>query len=71
MRSRKTEKIIREGRYVAMVEIESLEDDHAWSPCYSLDDTMKMERVRKAMKDGDLKAAAREAKVFELVPVGG
>ena len=69
MSTRKIVKLLHDGAYVAKVEVELIEDDHEWSPSYSLADALKLERVQKALKDGDIEAAAREAKVFELTPV--
>ncbi len=38
-------------------------------PYLSLSDALKLERVEDALKAGDLIAASREAKVFELLPI--
>jgi hypothetical protein len=54
---------------VAEVTVESIPDDGAWGPYLSLDDAMKLERVEKALRSGDLKAASRDAKVYEMKPV--
>ena len=34
-----------------------------------LEDVLKLERVEKALGDGDLRAASKEAKVYEMKPV--
>lgn len=34
-----------------------------------MDDALKLERVQAALERGEIAAAAREAKVFELLPV--
>jgi predicted transcriptional regulator len=64
-------KHIHEGRYVADVEVDLIYDDLPWSPTITPADIEKLERVRLALRDGDLKAAAREARVFELMPLAG
>jgi hypothetical protein len=61
--------MIREGDYVAEVIIEFIEDETGWSPYVSEDDVLKLDRVRLALRRGDIAAAAREAKVFALKPV--
>ena len=62
-------RLVRAGKFVAEVTIESLPDDDAWGPYVSLADALKLERVEVALKAGDLKAAAREARVYEMTPV--
>jgi len=66
--SRKT-KLIHEGRYAAEVPVELIEDDSSWSPYLSIEDAAKLDTVRKALRDGDVAAAAKYGLVFELVPV--
>jgi hypothetical protein len=51
------------------VDIELEYDEESWSPTMSLDDALKLERVRLALRSGDHAAAAREARVFELKAV--
>ncbi len=67
--NRMVKRLVHVGKYVAEVEVESLPDDEAWGPYLSLDDALKLERIEKALKAGDLKAAGAEARVFELKPV--
>jgi len=51
------------------VEIELLEEDHEWAPYLSMADAKKLDEVRLALREGDLKAAARLGRVYELKPV--
>jgi hypothetical protein len=37
--------------------------------CCSLDDAVKLDEARLALRRGDLAAAARPGRVYELVPV--
>jgi hypothetical protein len=67
--SRMVKRLVHVGKYVAEVEVENIPDDDAWGPYLSLDDALKLERVEKALKAGDLKAAGNEARVYELTPV--
>lgn len=64
-------KHIHEGNYVADVEVDLIYDDLPWSPTLTPADVEKLERVRLALRHGDLAAAARDAKVFKLMPLAG
>ena len=65
----KTDKLIHVGNYVAEVSVELIYDDNTWSPSLSHEDALKIDRVRDALEMGDLQAASKEAKVFELKAV--
>ncbi len=69
MNTKRRVKHIHEGRYVAEVDVELLEDETDWSPTLSLDDACKLDDVREALHRGDITAASRLARVFELRPV--
>ena len=69
MKKRASTKFVHEGRYAAEVAIELIEDDHEWAPYISLDDAKKLDLVRTALRNGDLAAAAKHARVYELKPV--
>ena len=69
MTTRKRTKIVREGKYIAEVDVEFLEDETGWSPYLSLDDAYKLDDVREALRRGDITAASRSARVFSLTPV--
>jgi hypothetical protein len=66
--ARKT-KFIHEGRYAAEVPVELIEDDSGWSRYLSIEDATKLDSVRDALRHGDIAAAAKYGRVFELVPV--
>ena len=68
--TRNTVKLIRQGRYAAEIPVELIEDDTGWSPYLSIEDAAKLDAVRKALRRGDIAAAAEHGPVFELVPVG-
>jgi hypothetical protein len=61
--------LMREGKYAAEVAIELIESDESWSPTMSIDDARKLETVRLALRRGDIAAAAKHGRVFELTPV--
>ena len=69
MRKRHHTKFLHEGQYVAQVDIELFDTDQGWSPYLSLDDAQKLDDVREALREGDVKAASRLATVYALTPV--
>jgi hypothetical protein len=62
-------KFIHEGQYVAKVTVNLIEDDTHWSPYLSVEDTSKLDKVRSALKHGNIQAASKLARVFILQPV--
>ena len=64
----RTTRLIEVGSYAARVEIDLEYDDTGWSPYVSHADALKIERVRRALKAGDIATAKTEAEVFELTP---
>lgn len=69
MTARKRIKYIHEGRYVAEVDVDLLEDDAGWSPYLTVEDACRLDDVRDALRRGDLSAAAALARVYKLEPV--
>jgi hypothetical protein len=67
--TRRSTQLVHEGNYMAEVSIELIEDETGWSPHVSEEDVSKLDRVRLALRRGDIAAASREAKVFELTPI--
>jgi hypothetical protein len=66
---RQTLEYIHEGKYAAEVPVELIEDEGGWSPYLSLEDARKIEKVRLALRQGDVAGAAKLGRVFELLPV--
>ncbi len=62
-------KYVHEGKYVAEVDVELLENETEWSPYLSVADAYKLDDVREALRSGDIVAAAKLARVFSLQPV--
>jgi len=69
MSMRRRVKFVHEGKYVAEVDVELLEDETDWSPYLSVEDAYKLDDVRDALKRGDIAAATKLARVFSLQPV--
>jgi hypothetical protein len=67
--TRQTLELVREGKYAAEVAIELIEEEGGWSPYLSIEDARKLEAVRSALRKGDIAAAAKYGRVFELTPV--
>lgn len=62
-------KYVHEGHYVAEVQVQLIDSEGSWTPQMSLDEAYKLDDVRAALKEGDLQAAARYGKVYELRPI--
>ncbi len=69
MAQRVKTKYVHGGKYVAEVEVALIEDNTQWSPYLSVDDAYKLDDVRDALREGDLDAAARYGRIYEMRPV--
>ena len=69
MSTRRYTKLVHEGDYVAEVDVDLLYSEEGWSPYLSLDDAYKLDDVREALRQGDVKSAAMLARVYTLTPV--
>ena len=69
MTKKRVTKLIHEGGYAAEVDIYFITTDDEWSPYLSLEDAYKLDDVRQALRQGDLKSAAKQARVFKLTPI--
>jgi hypothetical protein len=69
MKKQKRTKLVREGRYLAEVDVELLVTDDEWSPYLSVEDAHKLDDVREALTKGDTTTAARYGRVFSLTPI--
>jgi hypothetical protein len=66
MTTRKHTKLVHEGNYVAEVDIDIIDTNDGWSPYVSLDDALKLDDVREALKKADIASASRNSRVYEL-----
>lgn len=62
-------KLVREGQYAAEVDVEMIQDGGSWGPYLPLAEARKLDEVCAALKRGDLKGAAKYARVYSLTPV--
>jgi hypothetical protein len=69
MTKRKHTKLLHEGDYIAEVEIELIDSEEGWSPYLSLDDVQKLDEIRLALRETDLKKASKYASVYYLKPI--
>lgn len=69
MSAKHRKKLVHEGKYAAEVEVELIDDEGGWSPYLSVADAQKLDDVRDALRRGDIKSAARLARVFSLTPI--
>jgi hypothetical protein len=69
MSERRAHELVREGKYLAEVEVTLIEEEHEWAPYISLEDAKKLDAVRLALRNGDIAAASKLARVYELKPV--
>ena len=69
MRKRRHVKLVREGRFVAEVDVNLIESESNWAPFLSLEDAYKLDDVREALRRDDVAAAARLSRVYTLKPL--
>jgi hypothetical protein len=69
MRPRQQIKLVREGEYLAEVEVELIDTGEGWSPYLSREDAQRLDDVREALRRGDITAAGKHSRVFRLTPV--
>jgi len=63
---RKQTKFLHEGNYVAQVEIELIDSNNSWSPTMTLETAYLLDDIRLALRQDDIKTAAKYATVFEM-----
>jgi hypothetical protein len=69
MNTRHHTKLLHEGDYAAEVEVELTDTDGEWGPYLSLEDALRLDSVREALRSGDIEKAQSLGRVFRLVPV--
>jgi len=61
--------LIQEGKYVAEVDVDLIENEEGWSPYISVSDAYKLDDIRDALQKGDIKKASQFGRIFSLTPV--
>ena len=70
MNAKSTKRLVREGDFVAEVDVALVEAQDGWTPYLSLEDAYKLDDVRDALRAGDITRASRLAsRVYRLMPV--
>ena len=73
MIARTTKRLVREGGWVAEVQVRLIADadkQEGWAPYVSLEDAYKLDDVREALREGDIELASKlAANVYRLTPV--
>ena len=70
MSTTESKRLVREGDFVAEVDVELLEEPGGWAPYLSLQDANKLDAVREALRSGDLQRASKlAAQVYRLTPL--
>ena len=70
MSTRPSKRLVREGDFVAEVDVDLIESEGGWASYVSLEDAYRLDDVREALRSGDLRRASRLAtRVYGLTPV--
>ena len=70
MNAKSTKRLVREGEFVAEVDVHLVEAQGGWTPYLSLEDAYKLDDVRDALRAGDVKRASQLAsRLYRLTPV--
>ena len=70
MSTKATTRLVREGDFVAEVDVHLIEAEGGWAPYLSLDDAYRLDDVRLALQSGDIRRASQLAsRVYRLMPV--
>ncbi|MBO0902390.1 hypothetical protein [Jiella sonneratiae] len=59
--------LIHEGDLAAEVLVQLEDSAGEWSPAISLQDMRKLDRVRLALRTGDIATASKDARLFRLI----
>ena len=68
MRKRQ-KRLVHQGEFAAEVEVQLIESEDAWAPYLTLEDAAKLDRVRQALRGGDVAEAMKLARVYRLTPI--
>jgi len=62
-------KLVHVDEYVAEVDVELIYPDDDWTPYLSVNDAMKLDDVREALRQKDFATATKLARVYKLSPL--
>ncbi len=62
-------KYTHEGRYVAEIDVELIDTEGGWAPYLPIEEALKLDNVREALRSGDLKNAAKTARLYKMQPL--
>lgn len=69
MNSRRKIKYVHEGKYVAEVDVDVIDDHTSWSPYLSVADANRLDAVKAALHRGDIKTASSLSRIYTLQPI--
>ncbi len=69
MTKKQISKLVHVDEYVAEVDVELIYTDDDWSPYLSVNDAMKLDDVREALRQKDFTTATKLARVYKLSPL--
>jgi hypothetical protein len=69
MNTKTQTKLIRQGNYIAEIDITLTYTDSDWSPYLSLQEAQKLDHLRQALQQDDLQAAGQLARIYQLTPI--
>lgn len=68
MTTRRTSRLIRDD-YLAEVDVDLLYTDDEWSPYLSVEDAVRLDEVREALRRRDIETAAKIGRVHRIVAI--
>jgi len=66
MKQKHRTKLVHEGKYVAEVDVVLYEADEGWAPYLSLEDASKLDKVRDALRKGDILLIKESSRYLNL-----
>ena len=69
MTKKQISKLVHVDDYIAEVDVELMYTEDEWSPYLSVDDAMKLDDVREALRQKDFQTATKLARVYKLSPL--
>ncbi len=67
--TKRQRRLVHEGESAAEVEVQLIESQDAWVPYLTLEDAARLDRVREALRGGDVAEAMKFGRVYRLTPI--